>query len=221
MTDDDVFMVDVDGGNGAAVVARLARFKLRVKAEIEALPWHCVALRGPGAADTLAAVDATALPPGTDLVAPFVWDGVTGVDLLGPAPETPAGLRACGPAAWQSVRVEAGIPMMGAELDERTIAAEAGLLERCVSFTKGCYTGQELVARLDARGNKVARRLRGIVVERGPGDAGHAGGRDGGRRTRGGPGHVGGMVTVSRHGRGARLSPPRRRGARSGRCPHR
>ncbi len=54
---------------------------------------------------------------------------------------------------------------MGAELDERTIAAEADLLERCVSFTKGCYTGQELVARLDARGNKVARRLRAVVVD--------------------------------------------------------
>ena len=53
---------------------------------------------------------------------------------------------------------------MGAELDERTIAAEADLLERAVSFTKGCYTGQELVARLDARGNNVARQLRGLVV---------------------------------------------------------
>ena len=53
---------------------------------------------------------------------------------------------------------------MGAELDERTIAAEADLLERSVSFTKGCYTGQELVARLDARGNRVARHLRGLVV---------------------------------------------------------
>ena len=54
---------------------------------------------------------------------------------------------------------------MGRELDERTIAAEAGLVARTVSFTKGCYTGQELVARLDARGNKVARRLCGVVIE--------------------------------------------------------
>jgi folate-binding protein YgfZ len=53
---------------------------------------------------------------------------------------------------------------MGAELDERTIAAEADLLDRSVSFTKGCYTGQELVARLDARGNRVVRHLRGLVV---------------------------------------------------------
>ena len=54
--------------------------------------------------------------------------------------------------------------MMGSEIDERTIPEEAGLVERCVSFTKGCFTGQELVARLDARGSNVARRLRGLVV---------------------------------------------------------
>ena len=86
---------------------------------------------------------------------------MTGVDLLGRGPGRPDGVRAVLVEAWESVRVEAGIPVMGAELDERTIAAEADLLDRCVSFTKGCYTGQELVARLDARGNRVARHLRG------------------------------------------------------------
>ena len=97
------------------------------------------------------------------------WNGVTGVDLLGPGAQVPTGVPECAPAAWEAVRVEAGIPVMGAELDERTIAAEADLLERTVSFTKGCYTGQELVARLDARGNRVARHLRGLVVTRRPG----------------------------------------------------
>ena len=71
-----------------------------------------------------------------------------------------------GPEAWEACRIESGIPVMGAELDERTIAAEAGLVERSVSFTKGCYTGQELVARLDARGSKVARRLCAVVADR-------------------------------------------------------
>jgi len=56
------------------------------------------------------------------------------------------------------------VPAMGAELDERTIPAEAGVVERSVSFTKGCYTGQELVARIDSRGGNVPRRLRGVVV---------------------------------------------------------
>jgi folate-binding protein YgfZ len=57
---------------------------------------------------------------------------------------------------------------MGAELTAKTIAAEAGLVERTVSFTKGCYTGQELVARIDARGSNVPRRLVGIVAPAGP-----------------------------------------------------
>src|ERR1700748_1757567 len=51
---------------------------------------------------------------------------------------------------------------MGAELTDKTIPGETGLIELTVSFTKGCYTGQELVARIDSRGSNVARRLRRI-----------------------------------------------------------
>ena len=159
--------VDVDAGYGPAVLARLLRFKLRVRVDIEPVDWRIAALRGPGAT---ALVDGGNPPAGVSFVLRYAWDGVSGVDLMGPDPQVPAAVRRCGPDAWQTLRVEAGIPVMGAELDERTIAAEAGLLDRCVSFTKGCYTGQELVARLDARGNKVARRLRALVVEPGQGD---------------------------------------------------
>jgi len=67
--------------------------------------------------------------------------------------------------------VEAGFPRHGRELDDRTIPAEAGLVEACVSFTKGCYTGQELVARIDSRGSNVPRRLRGLLLS-GPARAG-------------------------------------------------
>jgi len=162
---DDELYVDVDAGYGEALATRLARFKLRVKVDIEVLDWTCLALRGPDAA----ALAADAMPPGASLALPFGWGGVTGVDLFGADPAPVAAVRRCGVEAWESVRVESGVPVMGTELDERTIAAEADLLDRSVSFTKGCYTGQELVARLDARGNKVARRLRGIVVDRAAG----------------------------------------------------
>jgi folate-binding protein YgfZ len=98
-------------------------------------------------------------------VVAFEWNGVVGVDLLGPgaAGAVTEGTRWCDTAAWEALRVEAGLPVMGRELDERTIAPEAWLVERTVSFTKGCYTGQELIARLDARGNRVPRRLCGVV----------------------------------------------------------
>jgi len=152
----DELIVDTDSGWGDAVVARLERFKLRVKVEISLLRWRCVAVRGPDAGDVASPADALRLE--------VVWPGLIGFDLLGEDPGLPQGVEECGVRAWQAVRIEAGVPMMGSEIDERTIPEEAGLVQRCVSFTKGCFTGQELVARLDARGSNVARRLRGLVV---------------------------------------------------------
>ena len=160
-TGPDELVIDVDAGFGAVVAARLARFKLRVKVAIEPLAWRVVALRGPLAATVAGPAGEGA---GTALAPGFSWNGVSGVDLLGESPAVGDEVRACSARAWESVRVEAGIPVMGAELDDRTIPAEAELLERAVSFTKGCYTGQELVARLDSRGNRVARHLRGLVM---------------------------------------------------------
>ncbi len=59
------------------------------------------------------------------------------------------------------MRVERGRPRYGVDIDEGTIPQEAGLNERAVSFTKGCYVGQETVARLHYRG-KPNRHLRGL-----------------------------------------------------------
>ena len=156
-TAEDEMVVDVDGGFGEAVQARLQRFKLRVKAELEPLPWKCLALRGPLAHQV-------ELDGGGGLVVSNDWPGLPGVDVVGEAPGVPDGVRTCGPEAWEAVRIEAGIPAMGAELTEKTIPAEAGVVERTVSFTKGCFTGQELVARIDSRGGHVPRHLRGVLV---------------------------------------------------------
>ena len=57
-----------------------------------------------------------------------------------------------GPDDLELLRIEAGTPRLGAELDEDVLPAEARLVERAVSFTKGCYTGQEIVARIESRG---------------------------------------------------------------------
>jgi folate-binding protein YgfZ len=70
----------------------------------------------------------------------------------------------------ERVRIEAGIPRWGAELDESILPAEAGLDETHISFTKGCYPGQEPIARLHYRGH-INRRLRVLNVENAsPGD---------------------------------------------------
>jgi len=76
-----------------------------------------------------------------------------------------AGARAVDEEAFEVVRVERGIPRYGLEMDDRTIPQEAGLNERAVSFTKGCYVGQETVARLYYKG-KPNRHLRGLRLER-------------------------------------------------------
>ncbi len=163
------FVLDVEGGFGDAVAARLGRFLLRSKVETERLAWRCLSLRGPRAAAV--AQELAGETAGTGLlVVPFEWNGWSGADVLGPADAvpTPEGLPGpvvtCRPAAVEACRIVSGIPAMGAELTNRTIAAEAGLVERTVSFTKGCYTGQELVARIDARGSNVPRRLVGVVA---------------------------------------------------------
>src|SRR4051794_31814536 len=75
-------------------------------------------------------------------------------------------------AAAEVVRVERGRPRYGIDLDEGVIPQEAGLNERAVSFTKGCYVGQETVARLFYRG-KPNRHLRGLRLS-GPAAAGDA-----------------------------------------------
>jgi tRNA-modifying protein YgfZ len=120
---------------------------------------------------------AESLPEAEHANAPLKLDGIAalairtdvGIDLLCEAGNTErlaAALRARGaqPVSEQAaecVRVERGRPRFGIDIDQTTIPQEAGLNERAVSFTKGCYVGQETVARLHWKG-KPNRHLRGL-----------------------------------------------------------
>jgi tRNA-modifying protein YgfZ len=89
-----------------------------------------------------------------------------GIDLLCDAADVDGlraalGVVAVSDAVAECVRVESGRPRYGVDLDDSVIPQEAGLNERAVSFTKGCYVGQETVARLHYRG-KPNRHLRGL-----------------------------------------------------------
>jgi folate-binding protein YgfZ len=148
-------LLDVDGGWGARLVQRLERFKLRVDLQLESLGWEAVSLRGPGVAD---------LELDAEVVADAEWPGVAGLDLLGPEVRVPDGIPWCAPESLEALRIEAGVPSMGAELTEDTIPESSGVVARSASFSKGCYTGQELVARIDSRGGNVPSRLCGVVV---------------------------------------------------------
>ena len=76
---------------------------------------------------------------------------------------TGAGAVEVGPEAAEVVRIEAGIPRFGTEMSAETMPAEAGIVERAISFTKGCYIGQEPVARLHYKG-RPNRHLRGLEL---------------------------------------------------------
>jgi folate-binding protein YgfZ len=151
--EDDTFVLDTDAGFGGAVIERLERFKLRTKADITTIEgWRCLAVRGPNAARVAGIAND--------------WPGLPGVDVVGVDAAVPDGVVLVDPAAYEAARIEAGVPVMGRELTDATIPAEAtGVVERAVSFTKGCYTGQELVARVDSRGGNVARRLAGVELD--------------------------------------------------------
>lgn len=191
----------------ATVERHLRMYSVGREVEIEDVTggWAIVSLIGPGAAEV-----AGAPPQGSEHGQRFYErDGVeilavvthTGLDLI--VRTTQAGdLRellarsdavAVSEAAAEIVRVESGRPRLGREITTATLPQEAGIDERAVSFTKGCYIGQETVARLHYKG-RPNRHLRGLRLEQPvtDGDAIVLGERE--------VGHVGTAVVSPAHG---------------------
>ena len=155
-------------GFGPVLASGLLRFRIRVKVEIEdrSASVAALAVRGPDAP----AVGGAAAERHGCVVVRVDWPDAPGVELLGPADAVTAvaaeladgGATEVDAAAYELLRVEAGVPRQGYDIDESTIAQEAYLERDAVSFTKGCFLGQELVCRIDTRGrvNRLLRRLR-------------------------------------------------------------
>ncbi len=147
-TGDDSFVLDTDAGYGEVMVARLNRFKIRIKAEIVDLPWHCIAVRGEGAGKVAGVAS---------------WGD--GVDLLGEAPLAPPSAKAGSADELLAARIAAVWPAMGSEIvSGETIPGETGVVVAAVNFTKGCYPGQELVERMDSRGATPPKSLQRVAV---------------------------------------------------------
>ncbi len=160
-----------DAGAYEDVASDLGRYRIRVDVELDAAAKPALELWGPGSASVLAAagcpvpdaggwvgedgVVAAHAPLGG--LARYVVTGADGDVLVA------AGARPAGTLAVDTVRIEAGEPRMGVDVDHKTIPQESGLVPQTVSFTKGCYLGQELVARIDTRG-RVNRHLRGVAI---------------------------------------------------------
>lgn len=161
--DDRVGLV-ADEGIGASAVEHLEQFRFRVDAVISRDDRPVAVLWGPQSPEALTA---------SGLPVPIGWESGDGVVVASIPVGVPRFLvlgavdmamaRPMGLIAATTVRIEAGEPVMGVDADESTIPQETGLVPAAVSFTKGCYLGQELVARIDSRGH-VNRLLRGIVL---------------------------------------------------------
>lgn len=146
---EDSLVLDLDAGQGTTMVESLGRFKLRTRVEFSTLDWSVTAVLG---ADSAAVADAT----GTELVVSSLLGAAAGSDLIGPDPALD-GVPEMTRNDYEYARVRAGFPIMGVDINESSIPNESGILESAVSFTKGCYRGQELVERINSRGGN--RRL--------------------------------------------------------------
>ena len=135
---DDVLLL-TEPELGEALRAQLVRMRFAAKCEIELEEHRSTVVLG-----------------GTEGIANRDY-GVPAVEVLD------ADLEADAEEALEPLRIEALTPRFGREIDDRVLPAEAGLDDRAVSFTKGCYPGQEPIARQHYRG-KVNRRLRVLEV---------------------------------------------------------
>ncbi|HEX2443531.1 MAG TPA: glycine cleavage T C-terminal barrel domain-containing protein [Vicinamibacterales bacterium] len=172
--------IGVDGPRAAAAISRA----ISTSGAVESLPVY--------GSMRCESRNASAIVARTD------WLGIPGYDIL---IETPcaaglrealaqAGVPAVPDDVAQAVRVESGRPLFGVDMDEHTIPLEAGIEDRAISFSKGCYVGQEVIIRVLHRGGgRIARRLVGLTLGDGSGappargQALTADGRDVGRLT--------------------------------------
>ncbi len=173
-------LIDTEPEGAAATTELLGRYGPFSRVTLEDLseadpPWGILGLYGPRAGDLLDGLDLAEHESawidlgGTRVLAAGVRVPVPGYDLLGPAHALRASReylagRGAVPVrlqAYEAARIAAGIPRFGADITPENFPAEAGILERAVSFEKGCYPGQETVARMHYRGhpNRTLYRL--------------------------------------------------------------
>jgi len=204
----DRVLFDVLAARADALTAALERFIIADDVELTRVEEQppLIALIGPTSHATLERALATSLPSWSQLEhretryrdEPLLVIAVSEIGgqgyLLCARPELAAplfesvcaaGASPLGMEALNVLRVESGVPWYGIDMDEDVLVMEAGL-DRAVSFTKGCYLGQEVVERVAARGH-VNRKLTGLVIDGNevptPGALLHAEGRDVGRVT--------------------------------------
>lgn len=170
----DELWIDTEAETLAATRRHLETYKIGRQVEIEEVSAEraLLSLIGPGsvtvagspplpehACEPIAVAGVECLAVGTALGIDLIAAGDDGARLRAAVAE--AGAPEVGAGAAEILRIESGTPRFGAEMDASTMPAEAGIVEAAVDFEKGCYIGQETVARLHYRG-KPNRHLRGL-----------------------------------------------------------
>ena len=181
-------LLDFEPGLSTAVQARLEKYIIAEDAQVAdvASDYGLLSVQGPRAAAVLeslgfafpqkllAAIRIADAALGEIYLTNQPRTGTSGFDLFIPTAPLPrvaerlhaAGGHFCGWAALEIARIEAGLPRFGQDMDNTNLPPEAGLESRAVSYSKGCYIGQEVIARIRTYG-QVAKTLRGLLF---PGD---------------------------------------------------
>lgn len=172
-------LIDTEPEGSEAAKEILGRYAPFSRVRIEDLseaetPWSILGLYGPKVKELLGRPD---LPEhetqeididGVNLFAAGVATPAPGYDLIGPAEALnvardyllKTGAIPAGRDAYKTIRIESGIPRFGSDITSENFPGETGLLEQAVSFQKGCYPGQETVARMHYRGHPNKRLYR-------------------------------------------------------------
>lgn len=160
---DDVQVVDVaphygllsvQGPQAETVVRALGLFP-----EIPSAPLRFVKVSDATLGEIYLVHQARLATAGFDLFVPLAGLGAVADKLIAAAKSV--GGRACGWDAFEGLRIEAGIPRFGVDMDETHLASECGIEARAISYQKGCYIGQEVLNRIHSIGhvNRELRRL--------------------------------------------------------------
>jgi folate-binding protein YgfZ len=176
---EEAIWLDSAPGSGGGLISHLDKYIITEDVQLadRSAEWGELAVIGPQAAHIV-----DQILPGSGTFAPFRHGAAEGITvrrydltlqpgwLLGALREQlpevwqrvrELGAAPCGGEAWEALRIEAGFPTYGVDLTDDNLAHEAGRTKLAISFTKGCYLGQEPIARLDALGH-ANRELRGI-----------------------------------------------------------
>jgi folate-binding protein YgfZ len=152
----DEFILDMEPGWGDTVRQTIDEFLFRMDVKFDQAVWPGVAWRG----DSPKAAEAP-------ILAPTPWSGVLGMDVVGPGVQVPESAEVLSAFDLEQIRIGSGWPSMATDIGPAVTPAMTGLVAQTVGFDKGCYTGQEFVARVHYRGTEPPRRLIRLTFDEG------------------------------------------------------